>query len=139
MRVLLFGSRSWRDREAIRGFIAELPRHAVVVHGAHWEGADKIAEEEALAAGLRVERHPARWSKEGPLAGPNRNSRMAASRPDFAVGFRMPGRSSGTDDMARKARKAGVDTYIVEKWTGGKGVEQVKREMNSWEQLTIET
>lgn len=136
MRVLIFGSRNWRDRQPIRELIAELPHHAVIVHGAHWEGADKIADEEAKMAGLRVEPYPAHWNQEGPPAGPNRNSRMAKAKLDFAFGFRREGKSNGTDDMEIKARRAGVHTHITHNRNrGGRTASQV---LNSWEQLTID-
>lgn len=116
MRVLICGSRHWTDRAKIRDLIEELPYHAVVIHGAHHSGADKMADEEARAAGLRVEPYPVDHALDGPwpAAGPRRNSRMVRqSTPDFAFAFRSKGRSPGTEDCVRRCKGAGVNTYVI--------------------------
>jgi YspA, cpYpsA-related SLOG family len=64
-RVLITGSRTWEDREAI-GFeladVAILYPEAVVVHGACPRGADAMADVAARTLGLAVEPHAARKS-----------------------------------------------------------------------------
>lgn len=48
---------------------------------------------------------PARWKDEGKSAGPKRNQRMLGQSIDLVIAF--PG-GRGTDDMIRRAEKAGV-------------------------------
>lgn len=57
MRVIICGSRTWTDVDAIRALLKTLPPDSVIVHGAA-PGADTIAGREAHALGLEVEAHP---------------------------------------------------------------------------------
>jgi hypothetical protein len=116
-RVLIYGSRTWRDYCSIRAFVAMLPPGTIVVHGAQksWDpetkthyGADYFADRAAREFGLEVEPHPAKWGQYGNRAGPIRNQEMADSRPDRAQGFRSAGESRGTDDMTRCLVAAGI-------------------------------
>ena len=103
MRVLVCGSRTWTDRARIRAELETLPRDAIIIHGACPSGADAIANEEAEALGMRVERYPADWNHYGKRAGFLRNTEMANTQPDLCLAFRTPGKSNGTDDMIVKA------------------------------------
>jgi hypothetical protein len=100
-RVLIYGSRTWRDPEPIRAFVASLPADCTVIHGGA-PGADTLAHHAATARGLHVEVYPADWQRYGRRAGPIRNEEMAASGLTRARGFRMPGASPGSDDMTRR-------------------------------------
>lgn len=124
-RVLFFGSRSWEDEEPIRREIDALPEGAVVIHGAA-HGADLIAGRLAEDRGLTVLPYPAEWfihahchckDKSARIcraAGVMRNIRMLRfGMPERAVGFRKAGYSPGTDDMERRARRAGLPVKIV--------------------------
>lgn len=113
MRVIVCGSRSWRDRAAVEREIRSLPEATVVVHGAHWEGADAIADEIAHQLGLPVERHPADWQRFGRSAGPRRNEEMAASGAALCIAFRSRGTSRGTDDMIARAVAHGISVRRV--------------------------
>lgn len=112
--VLVCGSRTWIDREKIETFIFGLDRDTIVVHGAA-RGADTIADQAALLWGLLRRPYPANWAADGRAAGPIRNQRMLDEN-DVAevVAFRMPGESRGTDDMVRRARKAGIPVRVIE-------------------------
>lgn len=116
-RLLIYGSRTWRDAGTIRAFVAMQPPGTIIVHGAQksWDpetktfyGADYFADQAAREFGFQVEPHPAKWNQYGRRAGPLRNREMADSRPDRAHGFRMPGESPGTDDMTRCLVAAGI-------------------------------
>jgi hypothetical protein len=141
-RVLIYGSRTWRDPEPIRAFVATLPANAVVIHGAQRShdretgesyGADYFADVAAKERGLAVEPYPAAWlehvncrcrSHRGRClgAGPRRNQQMVEANPTSARGFRMPGESRGTDDMTRRLRRAGIPTEVVgEQWSAAGG------------------
>lgn len=113
MRVLICGSRDWTDAALIRRVVARLPEGAVVIHGAA-RGADHLAGLAALDRGLRVEPYPAEWDRYGVAAGPIRNQWMLDDgQPDYVVAFRLPGKSTGTDDMIRRALAADVPVYVI--------------------------
>jgi hypothetical protein len=115
MRVLIYGSRTWTDPAPIKAFIDSLPEDAAIIHGAA-RGADSLAGELAQARGLVVYEFPADWKTHGRAAGPIRNRQMIEEgRPDMAVGFRMPGESSGTDNMTRQLAAHNIDTVLIRK------------------------
>src|SRR6266536_1924225 len=63
---------------------------------------------------LRV--YPAQWDQHGKAAGPRRNQLMLeGGKPDVVWCFisRPLDESRGTADMVRRARAAGVPTYVV--------------------------
>ena len=39
---------------------------------------------------------------------------LECGEPDLVLAFRMPGKSAGTDDMVRRARKADIETHVFE-------------------------
>ena len=116
MRIIVFGSRSWPAEYYgyIRDRLWQLPDGATVVHGACPTGADWWTDQIARARGLRVEAHPAIWKpdgRQGPTdysAGPRRNKHMASLGAALAIGFRMPGKSDGTNNMAAEAELVGI-------------------------------
>jgi hypothetical protein len=111
--VLLCGSRTWRDEDAIRSWLAE-HRPVLVVHGGHWDGADAIAAKVCGALGIHHAPVRAYWKRDGRAAGPMRNSVMARLAPalDEAVAF-WDGTSTGTAGMIKLAREAGVAVEVV--------------------------
>jgi len=75
-RILITGSRDWKDKAVIRHAIfstwqkAGSPKNTVVIVGrAH--GADTIAETCSEAFGFTIEPYEADWRKEGRAAGQN--------------------------------------------------------------------
>ena len=132
-RILIYGSRTWRDPAPIRAFVATLPPDAVVVHGAQRSydpetdesyGADYFADQAARDRGLEVEPHPAQWtvhercrcrSHRGRClgAGPRRNAEMAQANLTRGQGFRLAGESRGTDDMTRRLAAAGIPHEVM--------------------------
>lgn len=111
MRVIVCGSRRWRDRKAITDRLAELPADSVIVHG-NAAGADRIAHQEAQKLGLLVEPHPADWEKHGKAAGPIRNREMAQMGGDLCLAF-WDGSSRGTAHMIGEAEARHIPVEIV--------------------------
>jgi YspA, cpYpsA-related SLOG family len=135
-RVLITGSRHWKDRRAIYDRLnALLAEHGslIVVHGACPTGADKIADDWFIAAKragatVFIERKPAIWKVKGrkdPLAGFTRNTVMVELGADLCLAFTLrceiedcfaPARygwpvvhgTHGGTDCAIKARDAGI-------------------------------
>ena len=123
MRVLVTGSREWRDGAAITlalrragqdyersvGFLVS-GATPVLVHG-DANGADTLAAHAARALGWIVEAYPADWKQHGKKAGPIRNALMVSLGADVCLAFPLPG-SIGTWDCIRKAVDAGIPTRI---------------------------
>jgi len=109
MRLLVCGSRGWKDSDVIAREMAPFladggPR--VVIHGAA-PGADAIAGWLAhFGFCVYTEEFPADWT-EGKRAGPLRNARMLAEgKPDRGLAFgplyRADGKRTGTGDMVQR-------------------------------------
>lgn len=142
-RVLITGSRNWRDRNAVRSAIADAQARygdqLIIVHGACPTGADAMADDEARALGLQVEVHPADWDTcvdacypdhrrpkpKGdvvhpgerpdycPYAGPRRNAEMVATGAAECLAFIRTG-SRGAAHTASIAEAARIP---VRRWT----------------------
>lgn len=129
MRILVTGSRSWTDREAIfRALLATgvkgFPNddyQRVLVSGGCPTGADALAESVAQRMSWTVERHPANWGAHGRAAGFRRNAEMVALGADVCLAFLMPcskrgctepqpHSSHGAGGCAQLAMRAGIDT-----------------------------
>lgn len=125
--VLVCGSRDWSDSQIIEELL-DCQEHAAfavnekltVIHGAA-RGADRIAAKWCgKFSGERVSEmsFPARWDQDGKGAGFIRNQRMLdEGEPDvvyaFKDGFDFTLSRGGTEDMVRRAKKAGVRTYVI--------------------------
>lgn len=116
-RVLITGSRGWVELAPIRqAFVWVMERHGLsaaditVVHGGA-RGADLTAAQIADVLGMRTEAWPADWKTHGRKAGPMRNAEMVAAGADVCLAFPLPD-SVGTHDCIRRARAAGIPTYV---------------------------
>ena len=115
-RVLVTGSRTWRDRaavtDALDGLLAE---HGAltVVHGACPTGADAMAHKWALNGRMILrtaavsEPHPPDWQRHGKRAGVVRNAEMVALGADVCLAF-IRDSSPGASNCALLARRAGI-------------------------------
>jgi len=117
MRVLICGSRNWKEEDVIPEFrieeyIKTLPPNAVIIHGGA-PGADMIADRIAREHGHTVIELKARWDLHGDAAGPIRNREMLKWNPDKVVAFHEDiANSKGTRDMIIAARKAGFSVQV---------------------------
>jgi hypothetical protein len=123
-RVLVTGSRTWDDPEAVVFELAGLSlQHApiVVIHGKARDGADRFAHLAAQALAVREEPHPADWAKHNRRAGMIRNAEMVKAGADVCLAFIMPCRlascdrgdphgTHGATHCADLAEKAGIET-----------------------------
>ena len=119
MKVIVFGSRSWTNRLAIRERLARLPAGSIVVHGkSPGGGADLLADEEARALGFVVipvpinadDRAKAGTTRAAPI---HRNIRMARTHhdADVAIGF-WDGQSPGSRHMIDASLDVGIPVEI---------------------------
>lgn len=111
MRVVVCGSRSWRDWSALEAALTRLPRGSQVVHG-DARGADRMAGSVAERLGHYVARMPAEWERYGRSAGMRRNEQMLTCvKPDLVIAF-WDGASRGTRDTIERARRAGIRVRV---------------------------
>ena len=112
MRVLVCESRHFNDPELMKDILKQYDIRTVIEGEAR--GADTLARQYAERHGLDVMAFPADWNKHGRVAGPIRNLQMLREgKPDMAVAFRGPN-SRGTQNMINQARKAGVETVVID-------------------------
>lgn len=116
--VIVFGSRTWTDAKTIMYRLVRLP-FATVIREGEARGADELARRIWRETwGLRVQPFPADWDRHGMGAGHARNWDMARwlPKPVLAIGFRMPGKSNGTDGMARICEQCGIPVEKIGAW-----------------------
>ena len=109
MKVLVCGSRTWRNPSVIDKRLRELPRATEILHGGA-RGADALAAGIALGLGFSVVEYPADW-KRGRRAGLERNLAMLDELPDLVLAF-WDGRSTGTAHVVREAKRRGIATEV---------------------------
>lgn len=119
MKILVCGSRFWKDVEIVAMIIASFPKEATIIHGA-CKGADFIAGECAEQLGLKVRKYHADWKRLGKSAGPIRNQKMISKEHtqdepiDLCVAFHDElENSAGTLDMTKRASSAGIPIRLV--------------------------
>lgn len=112
LRVLVTGSRRYRDLALVRTFVEALPPDATVISGGA-SGPDSMAVNTARRLGLAVEvytpDYEAYGGRDAPLI---RNDAMVASRPDFCMAF-WDGSSRGTKYTFERVRRAGIPLRVI--------------------------
>lgn len=123
MKILVTGSREWRNADiihrALRLAIGDEPLWNVrLIHGAA-RGADQMAEIEAQRlGGIRIDRYPANWTRDGYQAGFVRNALMLEKNPDIVLAFKSNFDRSlsrgGTEHMVRLSLEAGKPVWLFD-------------------------
>lgn len=126
MRILITGSRDWRDVEGVRAAILDAlsgqpGTDHTIIHGAAI-GADSIADAVARQLGLKIEAYPAAWSQHQDncseacrnerrckRAGMVRNHQMVSSGADICLAF-IKDESRGATGCANIAEAANIPT-----------------------------
>lgn len=114
MRILVCGGREYDNYSQFMDKMEKLVENywgdLVIIHG-DAKGADFLARIWAVYHEETELRFPANWGKHGKTAGAIRNQQMLdEGKPDIVLAF--PG-GTGTVDMIRRARKAGVRVVEV--------------------------
>jgi len=113
-KILVTGSRKATNYK----FVADRLRYLIkeydwkdpfIIHG-NYSGVDTLASKYAVEINRPSAAVNAYWFTNGPKAGPMRNGWMLELTPDVCVAF--PG-GSGTADMKRQARDAGIPIFEV--------------------------
>ena len=113
MKVLVCGSRTWKDALAIEATVRDLPRGTTIIAGGA-RGADRLAATIGRSLGFDVIEFPANWRPNGvynPEAGKERNLRMLDEEPDLVIAF-WDGRSTGTGHTIAQAVKRGIEVEV---------------------------
>lgn len=112
-RVLICGSRRYRNAAAIARYIKGLPSGTVVIHGGA-PGADSLVDLYARQNGLRVAAYPAEWDRYGKGAGQVRNRQMLdEGQPTEVVAFVAdPTNSPGTANMVLQSLARGLPVTV---------------------------
>lgn len=115
MRVIVTGSRAWKDEAAVYDALWGAYREHgpfQLVHGACSTGADYYAGLWYRIVGAKLdcaeEKFPAAWAARGKRAGPERNARMIEAGADLVLAFPLP-EGSGTQHTMRLAEAAGIE------------------------------
>ncbi len=109
-RILICGSRTYTNTEAIARYVNSLEAGVTVIHGGAI-GADSIAGEIAERRAMKVEVYLPDWDGLGKKAGFVRNQEMIdEGKPDLVVYFTNDlSVSKGTSDMVKRAISAKID------------------------------
>lgn len=121
MKVLVTGSRHWRDVNDDLAEALSFLKPTIIVHGAA-RGADKCASEYAQMWGIEERAYPAKWDLYGKAAGRNRNYEMLQKEHtpgepiDLVLAFPLAD-SIGTYHMIRIAKEAGIPVKVFDDTT----------------------
>lgn len=120
LRLLVTGSRTWTDTQAINAalgrYLADANRSGnslTIVHGACPTGADAIADAWAKRhwRNVAIERYPANWDgPHGKAAGFRRNTEMVQLGANLCAAF-IRNASKGATHCAEQAIKAGIPVH----------------------------
>ena len=110
---LICGGRGFANEEMFNSAMGDLIRlrgmpRRIIQGGAR--GADTLAIKWAAKYALEIWTEEADWHTHGKAAGPIRNAKMLEHNPRLVVAF--PG-GTGTADMVRRSREAGVDVAEI--------------------------
>jgi len=116
LRVIICGSRELSDIRYIircmnylRQFVSFGKENITIITGGA-KGVDTIANALAMKYGYNTEVYEADWEKDKKSAGVIRNQKMLDTGINIVLALFDATRTSGTGDMADRARAAGVET-----------------------------
>ena len=119
MRVLITGSTTWTDADAVRRELALLPAQSTIVTG-DTPGIDALAIALASELGLHVEpmkKNSADRKAHARDSWKGLNERMLATGIDLVLAFHAdygkPGCARGTVHMVELAKEAGVEARVM--------------------------
>ena len=112
-RIIITGSRDWKDGDKIKNILSKFPKGTLIIHGG-CRGLDTIGGNIAKELGLNILIFNADWKKYGKSAGPIRNQQMIdEGLPTRVLAFHENiEKSRGTADMINRARRSNVDVEI---------------------------
>ena len=114
MKILITGSRDFKNTELLLKTIEKIPKHATIIHGGCKTGADQIAHAVCTQLGYKVIVVPADWDTHGKSAGYIRNNQMITQyKPDIVIAFPQNGSTNrGTMMTVKLAEKNNIPVVI---------------------------
>lgn len=114
IRVAVTGGRNFDNEVAVETILAQACKQyggfSVLIHGGA-TGADYLAKRWAQKNNIPILEFAADWDQYGKKAGPLRNQQIVdEGKPNLVI--RFPG-NRGTEDMTRRAEKAGITVLKV--------------------------
>lgn len=113
--IVISGGRHWTDKEFVWRHM-DLQRKRLgfrtVIHGDCPTGVDRFVRLWCRARHVMQRPYPADWDNLGDAAGTLRNQQMIDEEPEIEHALIFPG-GSGTMDMARRCRKAGIERTFI--------------------------
>lgn len=113
MKVIIAGSRSITSQSDVDLAIGFSGFNITEVVSGKCRGVDALGEAWAKKHGVPVRDFPAEWEFYGKKAGPFRNEQMATYA-EALIAVRAAGKSDGTDDMIKRARKRGLKVFVFQ-------------------------
>ena len=110
MRVILAGSRSFRDPKVMADAVSASGFDVTSVLSGTARGADRLGENWAFVNNVPMARYPADWNRHGKSAGVLRNKEMAENA-DALIAL-WDGESRGTAHMIKHALARGLAVYV---------------------------
>lgn len=112
MRILVCGGRDYLDWTNVEYVLCEYEAENPTIIQGGAKGADFLAKVWAFEYDTPCLEFPADWKKHGRGAGSIRNQQMLdEGKPELVIAF--PG-GTGTADMVRRSKKAGVEVIEVD-------------------------
>lgn len=112
MKVIIAGGREGFDEETVFEIlnVAAIDIEITEVVSGCAPGVDELGQLWASERGIPVKRFPADWNQHGKAAGPIRNEQMA-NYADALIAI-WDGKSRGTGDMIKRAKRRGLLTSV---------------------------
>jgi len=117
MKTIIAGTTTIKDFDVVKAAIEKSGFEISEVVSGSARGVDSLGELWAKRRNIPVTRFPAEWSRYGRSAGPIRNRQMAEYAEALIAVWN--GRSRGTRDMIRQARRNGLKVFIFLVEEGG--------------------
>lgn len=112
--IVVTGGRDHDDEQYVHDCLTSIPFEITrLVHG-DARGVDTFAKNWAIIQGVPHTPYPADWDGYGVAAGPVRNEQMIEEEPEIEFCIAFDG-GTGTNDMVRKCRKAGIERLFFNK------------------------
>jgi hypothetical protein len=112
MRVLVSGSRGFKNKQLVFNRLAQLPRENLVIVQGGAIGVDSFAYQWAVQNHVNTQTYRPDWNKYGRGAGFKRNNQMLDTKPDLVLAF-WDGASNGTKHTFTGARAREIPTEVI--------------------------
>lgn len=110
MKVIVAGTRTYRDIPTLYTILSTIVQHSDVVLQGGANGVDRLAAQWCRTHAVACQEFPAAWERWGKSAGARRNGQMARQA-DALIAI-WDGRSRGTAHMIQSMRALGKPVHV---------------------------